>query len=159
MQVAFYTLRSRIGVGSAEKRSGFAFGAGIFSLPFAFAERGNGFAIAGAFIFAFPFALGISRYRSAYLRDASRESRDETSASSSFYKILPESEYPPPLAFTQNSPNLAPASLRCDASRQMRLYLAVERAFAPSLAPGLANLAPASYPPRPQPPPFLNIPV
>ena len=64
-------MRTRTGVGNAEKWIGFAFGTGIFSLPRAFAERGGDLAIAGALIFAFPFPLAISRRRFDYLCGAS----------------------------------------------------------------------------------------
>lgn len=75
-------------MGSAEKWIGFAFGTGIFSLPRAFAERGGDLAIADALAFAFPFPLAISRRRSDYLCGASREERDETPTSPSFFMNL-----------------------------------------------------------------------
>ena len=52
-------LFARTGIGSAEKWSFFFGSGGIFSLPLAFADRGDVFAIAdcGAFILPFPFAI------------------------------------------------------------------------------------------------------
>jgi len=75
LQTAFPILFARTGIGRSEKRIFFGFGAGIFSLPLAFADRGVVFTTADFTTFAFPLPFAICGCATQLASEAQRETK------------------------------------------------------------------------------------